>query len=1391
MPGAQIVSSTLVFFVNGKKVVDDAVDPEWTLLYYLRNKLRLCGTKLGCAEGGCGACTVMVSKLDRSTKKIAHLAVNACLAPVCAMHGLAVTTVEGIGSTRTRLHPVQERIAKAHGSQCGFCTPGIVMSMYALLRTLPKPNMHDLEVAMQGNLCRCTGYRPIIEGFRTFTEEWEQMQSTVRTHSLANGKANGVNGNSNGVNGHSNGVNGSSNGVNGNANGGCGMGSKCCKVTGKGCGAAEEDEEEPMDRAGKPAKLFDHNEFAPYDPSQEAIFPPELVASALLDNQYLIIKGPRVTWHRPTSLDTLLEVKAQHTDAKIIVGNTEVGVETKFKNCLYPVEIMPSRVPELTAIERHEDRIRVGASVTLRDMEDYFRGVMKEEPESRTRIMKAIVSMLHYFAGRQIRNVGAIGGNVMTGSPISDMLPILLASNVDMEVRSKERGSRHIKLDHTFFTGYRRNVVQPDEILVSLDVPFTHADQYFFAFKQAKRRDDDIAIVNIALNVTFEPSSKTIKDIYVAYGGMAPMTVQARKTREALIGRTWDEAMLDVAYAALVEDLPLAPNAPGGMIRYRSSLTLSLFYKAFLKITDQLSKRLAGQVAPLPAPLRSAATGFHSKPPKSSQYYFLEKDESKGPVGQPMVHKSAEKQACGEAVYCDDIPKYENELYLGLVLSQRAHARIVSVDPSAALAVEGVHLFLSAKDLPGEKNEWGAIFHDDEVFASAEVQHVGQIVAAVVAVDQLTAQRAAKLVKIQYEDLPVIVTIEDAIRNNSYHTKPALLQSGDVDKALAEAKHIVEGEVHMGGQEHFYLETQACVAVPRNEDDELEIFASTQNPAETQKLVAHMLDVPSNRVVVRTKRMGGGFGGKESKANVVALPCALAASKLGRPVRIMLDRDEDMLITGTRHPFYMRYRVSHSPEGRLLAADVHIYNNAGYSKDLSTSVLDRAMSHFENAYYIEHSRATGYVCKTHLPSNTAFRGFGGPQGMFLAEHIVRHVADAVGKDPIEVAEMNLYKEGHRTHYNQELVHCTLQRCWTQCMLDADYTRRLQDVQDFNKLHRYRKRGLAIVPTKFGIAFTSLFLNQAGALVLVYADGSVLLSHGGTEMGQGLHTKMIQVASRALEIPESYIFISETSTDKVPNTSPTAASAGSDLNGMAVLDACEQIMERLKPFKEANPKGSWKDWVNKAYFSRVQLSASGFHATPDIGYNRETRTGKMFNYFTFGAAVTEVEIDCLTGDHQVLRSDIVMDLGESLNPAIDIGQVEGGFIQGYGLFTLEEMVYSPTGNIFSRGPGVYKLPGFADIPQEFNVALLKGAPNPRAVYSSKAVGEPPLFLAASAFFAIWEAVKAAREEAGLSGYFTLHSPATAARIRMACPDHLTEHFPEPEPGTFQPWSTAVC
>ncbi|XP_018406133.1 PREDICTED: xanthine dehydrogenase [Cyphomyrmex costatus] len=1337
------VSSTLVFYVNGKEVSDENIEPQWTLLWYLRNKLGLTGTKLGCAEGGCGACTVMISKFDRVTGKIIHLAVNACLTPVCAVHGLAVTTVEGIGSTKTKLHPVQERIAMAHGSQCGFCTPGIVMSMYALLRSIPKPSLKNLETAFQGNLCRCTGYRPIIEGFKTFTEEWErsQLMSNVREEET-------------------------------NDIGVCSMADACCKKV----------------FTSKSTEVFNSKEFCPYDSTQEPIFPSKLKIDSKLDEQYLIVKGKDISWYRPTNLKTLLALKDQYPNVKIIIGNTEIGVEMKFKRLMYPILIQPTQVKEMREVIEIPEALRIGASVTLVELEETLRHYVKIKPEYNTRIFTEIINMLHWFAGKQIRNVAAVGGNIMTGSPISDLNPIFMAAGIKLNLCSLKYGSRTILMDHTFFVGYRRNVVLPNEVLVSIDIPFTKENQFFIAYKQAKRRDDDIAIVNMALNVYFVPETNVIQEAHLAFGGMAPTTILARQTCEKIIGRKWNKSMLEEVYSFLLEELPLADNAPGGMIKYRRSLTLSLFFKGFVHISKILSKSIS-DMEYMSKELESASDCFHYKEPKSSQYYQVvpKSQKSHDLIGRPIVHTSAFKQATGEAIYCDDMPKFAKELYLALVLSTRAHAKILKIDPSKALSMDGVVSFFSAKDIADDRRWIGPVFHDEEVFISEKVTSQGQIIGAIVATDQITAQAAASTVEIEYEDLkPVIISIEDAIAHKSFFPGfPKRIIKGDADKAFAEADHILEGEVHIGGQEHFYLETNAVIVIPR-EENELEVFCSTQHPTEVQKLIAHVLNIHINRVNVRVKRIGGGFGGKESRAALLAVPVALAAHRLQKPVRCMLDRDEDMIISGTRHPFFFKYKVGCNTDGLIKVAKVHIYNNAGYSHDLSISVLERAMFHFENSYKIPVSEVHGYICKTNLPSNTAFRGFGGPQGMFLAETIIRQIADYLDLDVVKLSELNLYKENDFTHYNQQLINCTLDRCWRECLASSCYNDRIIEIQRYNRENRFKKKGLAIVPTKFGIAFTALFLNQAGALVHIYIDGSVLLNHSGVEMGQGLNTKMIQIASRILRINPSKIHIVETATDKVPNTSATAASCGSDLNGMAIMNACNEIMKRLQPIINSNPKGTWEEWIKAAYYQRISLSATGFYQTPNIGYSFETNTGNPFNYFTYGVACTEVEVDCLTGDHEVLRTDIVMDLGESLNPAIDIGQVEGAFVQGYGLFTLEEMIYSPTGTLFSRGPGAYKLPGFNDIPQQFNVSLLKGVSNPRAVYSSKAIGEPPLFLASSAFFAIKEAIKAARKDMNIHKYFRFDAPATAARIRNACIDNLTMKITEPD--LKQQWNT---
>ncbi|GAB5367188.1 hypothetical protein AAMO2058_001208200, partial [Amorphochlora amoebiformis] len=525
--------------------------------------------------------------------------------------------------------------------------------------------------------------------------------------------------------------------------------------------------------------------------------------------------------------------------------------------------------------------------------------------------------------------------------------------------------------------------------------------------------------------------------------------------------------------------------------------------------------------------------------------------------------------------------------------------------------------------------------------------------------------------------------------------------------------------------------------------------------------VAHALHIPVHKVVCKVKRMGGGFGGKETRSVNYSAAAAVAAAALGRPVRIIVDRNIDMLTSGQRHAFVGKYKVGFSKTGKLQALDVKLYSNAGWCLDLSVPVMHRGLFHIDNVYYVPNIRAH-------------------------AEAAIDHVARALGMSAHKIREINLYKEGQKTHFGQVLENCTIKRAWEECMKRSEFKKKIQEAKRFNAKNRWKKRGVSLIPTKFGIAFTAKFMNQGGALVHVYTDGSVLVTHGGTEMGQGLHTKMIQVAAGAFGIPIEMVHIAETATDKVPNTSPTAASMSSDINGMAVYRACEQIIKRLKPLKEKmGPKTTWKELIHTAYFERINLSAQGFYKVPDVGFDFTTQTGPGFSYFSYGVACAEVEVDVLNGDHQVIHVGIVMDVGNSLNPAIDIGQIEGAFTQGMGLFTMEECVWGDKdhpwlrpGSLFTQGPGAYKIPSFNDVPLEFNISLLKNAPNPKAIHSSKAIGEPPLFLAASVFYAIKSAVSSARQDHGVKGPFVMDSPATAERVRMTCPDFLTKNLAVP-------------
>ncbi|XP_043934179.1 aldehyde oxidase 1-like [Protopterus annectens] len=1329
----------LIFFVNGRKIIEKNADPETMLLTYLRKKLRLTGTKYGCGGGGCGACTVMISRYDHLTHKIQHFSATACLLPICMLHGMAVTTVEGVGSTKTRIHPVQERIAKAHGSQCGFCTPGMVMSMYALLRNNPEPSIEELLDTLSGNLCRCTGYRPILDGYKTFCKV------------------------------------------------------SCCQTKdGKCCLSAEDDATLSSDATEEAicTDLFHPAEFMPLDSTQEIIFPPELMLMAQQQQETKrVFKGTAITWISPANLEELLELKTEYPKAPLVVGNTNVGPDMKFKGVFHPVIISPTRVVELHAVTYTENGITIGAACSLEHVKNILQKATEELPEDQTKIFMALLEQIRRLGGQQIRNVASLGGSIASGYPNSDVNPVLVAGGCTVNLATKA-GARQIPLDGDFFLGFCKTALKPEEVIISINIPYSSMWEFILAFRQAQRQENAFPIVNAAMSVVFKEKSNVIHSCRIVYGSVGVTTLSATRTCQELAGRSFDEEMLKAACTLVLDEISLPATAPGGMVEFRRTLIISFLFKFYLQILHKLQEMgLSSSV--IPEEYSSAVEDLPRNMPKTLQMFqeVAAGQLSQDLVGRPIMHQSALIHATGEAVYCDDIPSLDGELALAMVTSTRMYAKIISIDKTEAVQMPGVHAVITADDVPGNNTRF--LFDDEKLFAENEVTCVGQIVCAVAAETIAQAKAAARSVKITYEDLtPAILTIEDAVQQKSFLSPMSKLEKGNVDEAFKTADHIFQGQMHVGGQEHFYMETHSMSVIPKGENNEMDVFVSAQHPTLAQESVASALGVPANKIMCHVKRIGGAFGGKVTKASALASIAAVAAYKTGRAIRCVLERGDDMLITGARHPTLGKYRIGFMNDGRIIAADVTFFVNGGCSLDESDLVQKKMLLNMDNAYNIPNLRCSGFTCKTNLPSNTAFRGFGAPQGIAVTECWINDVAESSGLPPEMIREMNMYKGMTVTHYKQEFDSTQLLRCWNECLLKSSYHNQKIAIAEFNKQNRWKKRGIAIIPLKYGVGFDVGFLNQAAALVHIYKDGSVLVTHGGTEMGQGLHTKMMQIASRELRIPMSYIHISDTSTKSVPNTAPSAASFGTDSNGMAVREACQILLQRLDPIINDNPKGSWEDWVHEAYMNKISLSTTGFFRGEDAFVDWNKQEGNPYSYFSFGTACSVVEIDCLTGNHVNLRTDIVMDAGISLNPATDIGQIEGAFTQGLGHYTLEEMKFSPEGVLYTRGPAQYKIPATCDVPQEFNVYLLSGSKNPKAIYSSKGLGEPAVILGSSVFYAIKDAVAEARKVNNLTGPFIFNSPATPERIRMACEDQLTDQIIRDEPGTYIPWAISV-
>uniref|UniRef100_A0A8C6RKC1 aldehyde oxidase n=1 Tax=Nannospalax galili TaxID=1026970 RepID=A0A8C6RKC1_NANGA len=1294
-------SDELIFFVNGRKIIEKNTDPEVNLLFYLRKVIRLTGTEYGWGGGDCGACTVMISRYDPISKKISHFSVTACLVPICSLHGAAVTTVEGIGSTKSRIHPVQERIAKGHGTQCGFCTPGMVMSIYTLLRNHPEPSTEQLMETLGGNLCHCTGYRPIVESAKSFIPS-----------------------------------------------------SSCCQMNGEWKGCLDKEKNKLESKISVCTKLYEKEEFQLLD----LIFPPELMRMAEdPQKKVLMFYGERTTWIAPGTLKDLRELKMKHPSAPLVMGNTSLGLDLKFRNVSYPVIISPSRILELFVVTNTKEGLTLGAGISLAQVKDILADVASKLPKERTQTYCALLKHLRTLAGQQIRNMASPGGHIISRLPTSDLNPVLGVGNCILNVASTE-GTQQIPLNDHFLVGAAHASLKPEQVLVSVFIPVSKKWEFVSAFRQAPRQQNALAISNAGMRVLFKEDTNTIVDLSISYGGVGTTTVSVNKACQKLIRRCWDEGLLNEACRLVLEEISLPASAPGGMVECQT-LTISFPLQILLRSSlfqdphgyPDISKKLLNILEDFPLTMPHRMQSFEGVDPQQSL---------QDPVRCPIMHQSGIKHSTGEAVFCDDMPVLAEELFLAVVTSNRPHARIISLDASEALASPGVVDVITAQDVPGENGR-----DEESLYAQDEVICVGQIVCAVAA---HSAKKAAKKVKIVYQDVePVIVTVQVTSASvlslgctTSFIGPEKNLEQGNVQAAFQCVDQVLEGEVHFGGQEHFYVEIQSIRVVPRAEDKEMDIYVSSQDEAFTQEMAAHTLGIPKNRINCHVKRVGGAFGGKSSKPGLLA---AMAAQKTGCPIRFVLECGDDMLITGGRHPLLGRYKIGFMNNGKIEAADIEFYINGGCTPDDSELVIEYALLKLENTYKISNL------------------GFGFPQRAFVTETWVSAVAAKCHLPLEKVRELNMYKTIDRTIHKQEFDPKNLIKCWEKCMEDSSYYSRKKAVEKFNQQSFWKKRGIAIIPMKFSVGYPKTFYYQAAALVHIYTDGSVLVAHGGVELRQGINTKMIQVASCELKIPVSYIHLDEMNTVTMPNTIATAASTRANVNGRAVQNACQSLMKHLEPIINQNPNGTGEVWVNEAFTQSISLPATGYFRGYKADMDWEKGEGNTFPYFVFGAACSEVEIDCLTGAHKNIRTDIVMDASFSINPAVDTGQIEGAFVQGLGLYTPEELKYSPEGVLYTRGPNQYKIPSITDVPEEFHVSLLTPTQNPKAIYSSKGLGEAGMFLGSSVFFAIADAVDAARKERGLPPVWVMNSPATPELIRMSRVDQFTD----------QPWSIPVA
>ncbi|XP_072164128.1 xanthine dehydrogenase/oxidase-like [Diadema setosum] len=1213
-------SGTLVFFCNGIRIKEKDVDPDMTLLDYLRSKLRLTGTKAGCNQGGCGSCTVMVSSAHPTTKEISHMAVMACLYPLCLIHGKAVTTIEGLGSAGTGLHAVQECLAKSRTNLCHFCSPGIMMSMYTLLRNNPRPTMEDVLTSVEGNLCRCSSYRPILDSFRSF----------------------------------------------------CGENCECARQE-----KAKDKEPEQLFTASEVSETV-HQSDTSYDPTQEPIFPPELLTNSTELTKSVTFERDRVRWMIPASLEELLHLKKQHQDAPMIVGNTIMGNSKRAKCATFPLVISPGpAIVELTQVKTSDLGVTIGGSTTMTQLENGLKKLIKDLPEHQTRTLRAIVTLVQRYASPQIRNVASLGGTIWSFSKRGDLVPVFMVCGATATLMEVD-GERKVPLDETY-RAKTGTIMKPCEIAKDVFIPFTKQNEFCYSYKLGQRKRNCLATVNCGCFVTMDATNPLrISTFVIMFGGdksLGPIKFSDRLLNQDFLKEVLSRLSTQAAQELRPSDFDL------NSVNFLRSLMAACLVKSFVRLCrDTQNDETILHETTLGIPLHDPSLISSADPgvPGSAEVCQFppsgDGQNEDSAVECPPESHSRNELSCEEAVFVDDIPPLDGELSAAPVLSIRPHANILSVDTSQALALPGVVDFVTHLDIPGVNGQ--VMDLAEECFVSSKVQSVGQLIGVTVADSRQTALKAAKLVRVQYEDIdPVIRTIEDAITHNSMlEPEPKVLTRGDVEGAITSNTSciLLEGELHVGGQDHAYLEPRVCIAEPL-EADGMSITVTSENLTHVQLNAAHCLGVPASCVKCQARRLGGAFGGKGSRIQY-AVATAVAARKTGRPVRLALSRQDDTLMKGFRSAVLVKYQVGFSEEGRIGGLDVRLYMDCGWSLDVSGDVLEHAMFHLGNVYSIDHLRVTGYLCKTNRPSNTAMTGFGVPQVTACMQHIISDIALSCNITQREAHEINFGTDWQTRSQDQVPSPGipALKRCWDQCLEESEYQKRRDVIQAFNRTNRWRKRGIAIVPVKFGV-------DQQHSL----------------------------------------------------DQSTTAA-------------------------KDAEPRSP----------------VDGHNRDGAVTQNVETQRRRPFFSQAHGAAVSEVEVDCLTGEHRALCTYVVVATAPGFRSSLSEGEMEGAFIQGYGFFTMEQLKLSREGAPLTLLPQTYKIPLASDLPSSFRITLLQdssGGADSRTAGAREGTSDLLVCLASATFFAIKDAVAAARSDAGLGGPFRLDVPAGPEGIRTGCGD----------------------